>query len=120
MLWRKASKFGRLPSELVSIEDEWTAYQFDNAVTLFGTAIENAVQEQTRVQMGNRTEYRDKYTLGQLLRSDFRLPRPPQLDALRQDGMAQLMAQVSALAGQPGSGIRRYEYVGPVDGGAGA
>jgi len=60
------------PSNIVGISDRWAAYQFDSAVCLVGTTIENALQE-TNEAGGKMTP---RYTLTQLLDADFRLPQP--------------------------------------------
>jgi len=60
----------------VCIEDRWTAYQFDAAVTMLGVTIENALQEQQNVGSDKQPKYEAKYTLAQLLADDFRLPGP--------------------------------------------
>ena len=62
------------PSEIVEIYDPWYAYQFDNAVILVGTAIENAAQELEKVGSDEKSELQPKYTMQQLLDDDFRLP----------------------------------------------
>lgn len=70
------------PSDIVGISDRWAAYQFDSAVALIGTTIENALQE--TVKAGERTTPR--YTLAQLLGADFRLPcaaQPNAVDAFK-------------------------------------
>ena len=115
-LYDKAKRSGKLPSECVPGLAErvcdWTIYQFDNAVIFFGTAIENAAQEQTRIQYGNRSEYRPKYTLDQLLSDGFRLPRPQHQGSQTGNGLAPILA----LAGKPGSRVKRFAYVGPMPG----
>jgi hypothetical protein len=58
------------------VTDRWAALQFDNAVGLVGTVLENAAQEQTNVGTKNKPEWKPTYTLGQLLADDFRLPAP--------------------------------------------
>jgi len=40
-----AKTYGIRPSELLCIKDEWTAYCFDNAVSLIGNLIENKTSE---------------------------------------------------------------------------
>lgn len=70
-----ATKTATRPSQLVQIEnDPWLAYQFDNAVILIGSAIENASQETTKIGNDEHSELRLKYTMTQLLDPDFRLP----------------------------------------------
>lgn len=75
-LYQKAKLFSRLPSELLKLDDEWLAYMFDNAVTLFGTVVENALQEQTNVGSDKAPKHEPRYSLPQLLADDFRLPAP--------------------------------------------
>ena len=50
------------------------AYQIDRAVTTFGITIDNALQE--TIEYGDEGKTADKYTLDQLLKKDFMLPRP--------------------------------------------
>lgn len=52
---------------------QWAAYQLDDAVVVAGIAIENAIGEREEVTVGDRKEYKPKYTLGQILDNDFRL-----------------------------------------------
>lgn len=75
-LYTKATTYSRLPSEILRLDDEWMAYQFDNAVTLFGTVIENALLERQNTGTTKEPKWESKYTLTELLDSDFRLPRP--------------------------------------------
>lgn len=65
-----------MPSQLLKLDDEWLAYQLDNAVTLFGTVIENALQERRNAGSDKQPDWQQKYTLPQLLADDFRLPAP--------------------------------------------
>jgi len=68
------------PSDIVGVDDRWAAYQFDSAVCLVGTTIENALQETSEI--GGKMMPR--YTLTQLLDADFRLPQPESAaDALK-------------------------------------
>lgn len=60
------------PSDIVGIEDRWTAYQFDSAVCMVGTTIENALQETRKA--GDKLV--PVYTLAQILNDGFRFPRP--------------------------------------------
>lgn len=95
----------------MGITNSWAAYQFDNAVVYLGITIENALQERVETGTGKHKEYREKYTLPQLLHENFRLPRPVQ--QMPVDPLQNFMAQLGAYAGQPGSGVKRYQYVGP-------
>lgn len=54
--------------------DRWLAYQFDSAVALVGSAIENASQEMEKHGDDKNAKWRPKYTMQQLLDPDFRLP----------------------------------------------
>lgn len=73
-LYLIATKTGKRPSEIVGIDEEWVAYQFDNAVVLVGNAIENASQEMEKYGDEKSPKWRQKYTMKQLLDPDFRLP----------------------------------------------
>lgn len=83
------------PSDIICIEDRWAAYQFDSAVSLVGTTIENALQE-TR-EVGGKLNPR--YTLAQVLDADFRFPR----DASAVDALKRMAAKDKAV---------RYHKVG--------
>jgi len=63
------------PSQLLGIEAEWTAYQFDSAVSLLGNVLEGASQEMEEVGTGKDRHMQRKYTMQQLLDPEFRLPR---------------------------------------------
>jgi len=56
-------------SNLVDITSKWAAYQFDAAVSFIGISIENALQEMTKGV--------SKYRLSDLLKPEYKLPRPP-------------------------------------------
>lgn len=88
---------------MLHIEDEWLAYQFDNAVTLFGGAIENALHERTNVGSDKQPKYEPKYTLHQLLDQTFRLPSPQKPQQAQGGGLAALMGVkgVKVFKGQP-------------------
>ncbi len=64
------------------IHDHWTALQFDNAVCLVGTVIENAAQEMVKVGTDDKAEYKPKYKLSELLDENFRLPNPNAIEPL--------------------------------------
>ena len=49
------------------------SYQIDRAVTTFGIIIDNALQE--TIEYGDEGKTASKYTLAQLLKKDFMLPR---------------------------------------------
>jgi hypothetical protein len=93
------------------IANSWAAYQFDNAVVFLGITIENALQERVETGIGKHKEYREKYTIAQLLHEKFRLPRPE--SKMPVDPLQSFVAQLNAYAGQPGSNVKRWTYVGP-------
>ena len=101
-LYRTATATGQRPSSLVQIEDAWAAYQFDSAVVFFGNAIEGAAQETQWIGSEKDKHLEPRYTMGQLLDAEFRLPSPAQAD--QQDGVDAL----KALAGSV-RGIRRHK-----------
>lgn len=90
-LYNKAKTYSRLPSELLRLGDEWMAYQFDNAVHMFGVAIENALYERVNVGSDKAPKYEPKYTLHQLLDQEFRLPAPQKPQKAQGGGLAALM-----------------------------
>lgn len=99
------------PSDVLAVTDTIAAYCLDKAVLTFGIVVENALGERNKVGK----EYEDKYTLSQLLDSAFKLPRP-QPGPHRMQANPQMsngLATVLAMAGQPGSGVKVYKYVGP-------
>ncbi len=61
---------------MTGIADRWAAYQFDQAVTFFGTNIEAAAQEQQNVGDKDHPDWQPRYTMAQLLAPGFRLPAP--------------------------------------------
>lgn len=78
-LYLTAKAMSSRASDLIGIEDRWTALQFDNAVTLVGTVIENASQEQHNVGMKEKPQWVNLYEMSQLLDPAFRLSPPPKL-----------------------------------------
>ena len=107
-LWQTAQQTHSRPSELVCIQDKLSALLLDNAVTYFGTVIENALQE--RIEMG-KGRWEPKYTLSDLLDSDFVLPQSaPKRRILRGNKGAPGIAQVLALSEQGVAGIKRWVY----------
>lgn len=74
-LYATAKATATRPSKLIGIGDRWAALQFDNAVSLVGTVIENASQEMKKTGPDKKPEWKAKYTMNQLLDPDFRLPR---------------------------------------------
>lgn len=112
--YQSLKAYQRRPSADLEETDSIAAYCVDNAVLTFGIVIENALAETVEVGMGNNKRNEAKYTLAQLLDNNFKLPRPapakktPKVQPA-QDGFALLLA----LAGQPGSNVKRWEYVKP-------
>jgi len=92
-------------SDLVCIADRWTAYQFDTAVSVIGTALENASQEMQEVGgLDGKKSFQPKYTMDMLLEPDFRLPRPKTAEDRERDAIGMLRA----LAGRKGSGVKVF------------
>lgn len=87
------------------------AFLFDSAIHACGLTVENALTERVNTGTQDRPKMEARYTIHQLLDPLFRLPRPQPVKPLTQqpNGLALLMA----MAGQPGSGVKRYEYVKP-------
>lgn len=75
-LYTTGKAIGKAWSEIIGIRDRWAAYQFDSAISYFGNAIESALLKQKKIGSGKGQKHVPKYELGQLLRADFRLPRP--------------------------------------------
>jgi hypothetical protein len=61
----------------MEIQDRWAALQFDSAVAVVGSGIENALQEQYNAGSQKEPNWVRKYTIKQLLDPTFRLPAPP-------------------------------------------
>ncbi len=97
-----AKALGQRPSNIVGIGERWAAYQFDAAVTLVGNGIENASQEMQELGEGTNKRLVPRYTMDQLLDSQFRLPSPPSAAARARDGIAAL----KALAQRQGSRVK--------------
>lgn len=75
-LHTKSKEYHSRPSDQLCIADRLAAYQLDSAVWRFGAIVENALLERVNVGDSERSDYRAKYTLNQLLDPDFRLPDP--------------------------------------------
>ena len=64
-LWRLyclSTSYGRRPSEILGVDDEWAAYQLDDAVTYLGRWVEAKLSER------HRKSGKPRYTLEYLLR----------------------------------------------------
>lgn len=111
--------WGGRPSQRFSwpcLANRLTAWKFDGAVLFVGLVIENALQERRKVSGKDGYSSEPRYKLSQLLAPDFRLPPPDstsaapgEADAPQGDGLAWMMA----LARQPNSGVKAWQYVPP-------
>lgn len=77
----------------------------------FGITIENALSERVKLGEGKDATWESKYEMRELLDPAFKMPRPqPPLPKPKPlTGIAAMMA----LAMQPGSGIKAWQYVKP-------
>lgn len=76
----------------------------------FGITIENALGERVNIGTPKEPKWEARYTLAQLLDPLFKLPKPePVKKPAQLNGLGLLLA----LAGQPGSNVKKYEYVKP-------
>ena len=117
-LWTRSQALHCRPSQLLAIDDALAAYCFDGAVTALGLVIETALGERVPA-LGAKGATVPRYTLAQLLDPAFTLPRP-QPTARAQPGGSPRgapadapLANLLALAGQPRSGVKRFQYVAP-------
>jgi hypothetical protein len=106
-LWLKATRFQKLPSEIMEIDDNVAAWMFNTAVVWFGTTIENALAERYKVTVGKQIEYRPRHTLAKLLNPLFKLPRP--LPTVEDNPNP--WAALAGWIGKPRSGVKQYKYV---------
>lgn len=58
----------------------------DNAVTLFGTLVENMLQERDEIGSGNAKQWVNRYSIRQLLDADFVFPKPPDDQRRNEEG----------------------------------
>lgn len=90
------------------------AYLFDAAITACGIAVDNALTERVNNGSVKEPKWETKYTLHQILDPVFRLPEPPPPPkVLPQAQQPTGFSVLLALAGQPGSNVKRWEYVKP-------
>jgi hypothetical protein len=75
-VWRKATTFHLLPSQVLRENDPLAAWSLDNLVLTFGTIVENALLERDEIGSGQHKQSVSRYTLTQLLDPAFTLPRP--------------------------------------------
>jgi len=73
-LYQTAKATSQRPSDLVGVSDRYAALQFDNAIMMVGSAIDNAAQETYKTGPDDRPRWERKYTMRQLLDNDFKLP----------------------------------------------
>lgn len=117
-LWKMATRFGKLPSEVFDTSGEgWkiggrygplARFMFDSCVAWFGSTIENLEAERVTVNLGTKTESKPKYTLARLLADDFRVIRTKQ-GTMQSNPFAQFLMA----AGNPKNRIKRYVYKAP-------
>lgn len=60
VLFNKAQSFGKLPSELLRLDNSWVCYQFDNAVHTLGVHVQNKLNKRDK-------DGRPKYTIQEAL-----------------------------------------------------
>lgn len=111
-LWQKAKEFKNLPSEVLGIDDSIAAWMLDNAVLWFGHTIENLLSERVEVKVGTRVESHPRYSLTRLLHPEFTVFRTKPVDPMK--GMNPWMPLLG-WAGKARSGVKRWQYVKPVD-----
>jgi len=100
-LYLTAKATGARPSQLLGIDAEWIAYQFDSAVTVLGNAIESASYERREVGTGQHKRLERKYTMERLLDPDFRLPR--------ENGVGQDKDAIRSLKRLQGKGVKVFK-----------
>jgi hypothetical protein len=76
LLWRKATTFHKLPSEVFGERDALAAWMLDNVVLTFGTIVENMLLERDEIGSGSSKTSVARYRITQLLDPDFLYPRP--------------------------------------------
>lgn len=99
---------GQRPSQIVGVSDEWAALQFDNAVVLVGTGIENASQEMREVGSGKSKKMVPKYHMDELLDPDFKLPAPP----TKEQRERAVIEGLFAMARRGGSNVKVFKAKG--------
>lgn len=117
-MWQKATTFHKLPSEVIDPLWELDAVarmMFDNAVTYFGVTIDNALAERVEEGIGPDAKSVPRYTLPQLMQPDMKLPtaESPKKASPENPGANAALATILSMAGQQGSGVKLYKYVGP-------
>lgn len=113
--WLNLKTYHRRASDDLEVTDSIAAWCVDGAVMWYGITIENALQERVNEGTQKQPRYEPRYTLSQLLDSDFRLPRP----AVTRDGQASKPANeqqkgfqtLLAMAQKPRSGVVLWRTV---------
>lgn len=110
-VWTRATKYGKLPSELLKVKDEVAAWMFDSAITWFGITIENALSERVKVGYAPNERYKPKYTLALLLRDGYKLiPPPPELE-----DSGNPFAGLASWIGRSRGLVKKWVYVAPTE-----
>lgn len=79
-LWHKATRYHKLPSEVFDPHEEYdpiARWALDNAVTHFGTLVENMLLERKEIGSGATKEYVPRFKLSELLDPEYVFPKPP-------------------------------------------
>lgn len=88
------------------------AWMLNSAVLWFGATIENLLNERVEVKVGTKTESYPRYTLTRLLHDEYTIVRSKPIDPNK--GINPWMPLLG-WAGKARSGIKRWQYVKPVD-----
>lgn len=74
MLHRRAKAYGISPSEIFEIEDDYSAYCFDEAIEVFGTMVDGLLKEMESTGSGTDKKLVHKYkTIESAIRAAVRL-----------------------------------------------
>lgn len=109
----QSKQFHKLPSEVYGERDSIAAWMLNGATLWFGITIENLLSERVEVKVGLDTKSYPKYTLTRLLHPEFTVFRPKPVDPMK-GGLNPWIALLG-WAGKPRSGVKRWQYVKPVD-----
>lgn len=107
--WLALKTYHRRPSLDLEVSDSIAAWCVDGCVLWFGVTIENALAERKETGTGKHKEWRNVYTLEQLLDDKFKLPRPPTKLQKRRQGASNLLS----LASDPRSGVKMWRELKP-------
>lgn len=93
------------------LDDPLVAYLLDSAVVTFGRVIENHLEETVNRGSESHPKYEAKYKLTEILSKDFKFPVEKKRSSFgNKNQVASGVAMVLALAEQPKSGVKRWEY----------